>query len=100
LILAQNIIIAIPILRFTGRGKIAGAFFTEIAAAIYTLLISVSLIDTKLVNYLSTEARALNIASKLPQILTACIGSDGAVKRVCSINYLTRSLNRIFTKLQ
>lgn len=101
LILAQDVVIAVLVLHFTGRDGVAGAFGAAVAAAIYALLVSDTLVDAKLMGYLQAGAGALSIASKLPQILTVYRqGGTGQLSAFAVFNYVAGSLSRIFTTLQ
>lgn len=101
LILAQDVVIAVLVLHFTRRDGVAGAFVAGVAAAVYALLVSDTLVDAKLMNYLQAGAGALSVASKLPQILTVYReGGTGQLSAFAVFNYLLGSLSRIFTTLQ
>lgn len=101
LILAQDVVIAVLVLRFTCRDGAAGTFIAGVGAAIYVLLISDTLVDAKMMNYLQAGAGALSVASKLPQILTVYRqGGTGQLSAFAVFNYLAGSLSRIFTTLQ
>ena len=101
LILAQDVVIAVLVLRFTRRDGAAGTFIAGVAAAIYALLVSDTLVDANLMNYLQAGAGALSVASKLPQILTVYRqGGTGQLSAFAVFNYLAGSLSRIFTTLQ
>lgn len=69
LIAVQNVVIAVLVLRFAGRGAAAGAFVAGLAAAGYALF-DTGLVDAALLNYLQAGAGALGVASKMPQIWT------------------------------
>jgi mannose-P-dolichol utilization defect 1 len=101
LILAQDVVIAGLVLHFTGRDGVAGAFVAGVAAAIYALLVSDTLVDARLMGYLQAGAGVLSVASKLPQILTVYRqGGTGQLSAFAVFNYLAGSLSRIFTTLQ
>jgi mannose-P-dolichol utilization defect 1 len=101
LILAQNVIITVLVLHFTGRNGLAGTFIAGVAAAIYALLVSDTAVNTELMNYLQAGAGVLSVASKLPQILTVYReGGTGQLSAFAVFNYLAGSLSRIFTTLQ
>jgi mannose-P-dolichol utilization defect 1 len=101
LIMAQDVVIAVLVLHFMKRDGIAGTFVAGSAAAIYTLLVSDTLVDAKLMNYLQVGAGALSVASKLPQIWTVYReGGTGQLSAFAVFNYLAGSLSRIFTTLQ
>ena len=69
LIAAQNVVIAVLVLRFGGRSAAAGVFVAGLAAAGYALFDG-SVVDMKTLSYLQAGAGALGVASKVPQILT------------------------------
>jgi mannose-P-dolichol utilization defect 1 len=101
LILAQDVVIAVLVLHFTRRDGMAGGFVAGVAAVIYALLVSDTLVDAKLMNYLQAGAGVLSIASKLPQILTVYKeGGTGQLSAFAVFNYMAGSLSRIFTTLQ
>ena len=101
LILAQDVVIAALVLHFTRRDGMASTFAAGVAATVYALLISDTLVDAKLMNYLQAGAGALSVASKLPQILTVYReGGTGQLSAFAVFSYLVGSLSRIFTTLQ
>ncbi len=101
LILAQDVVIAVLVLHFMRRDGMAGTFVAGVAAAIYALLVSDTLVDAKMMNYLQAGAGVLSVASKLPQILTVYSqGGTGQLSAFAVFNYLLGSLSRIFTTLQ
>lgn len=69
LIAVQNVVIAVLVLRFAGRGAAAGVFVAGLAAAGYALFHE-GVVDTTMLSYLQAGAGALGVASKMPQILT------------------------------
>lgn len=101
LILVQDVVIAVLVLHFTKRDAVAGTFVAVVAAASYALLVSETLVDASMMNYLQAGAGALSVASKLPQILTVHReGGTGQLSAFAVFNYLAGSLSRIFTTLQ
>lgn len=101
LILAQDVVIAVLVLHYTKRDGLAGGFVAGVAAAIYALLVSDTLVDEKMMGYLQAGAGVLSVASKLPQILTVYQqGGTGQLSAFAVFNYMTGSLSRIFTTLQ
>ncbi len=101
LILVQDVVIAVLVLRFTCRDGAAGTFIACVGAAIYALLISDTLVNANMMNYLQAAAGVLSVASKLPQILTVYRqGGTGQLSAFAVFNYLAGSLSRIFTTLQ
>jgi mannose-P-dolichol utilization defect 1 len=101
LILAQDVVISVLVLHFSRMDGVAGGFVAGIAAAIYALLVSDTLVDTASMNYLQAGAGVLSVASKLPQIVTVYReGGTGQLSAFAVFNYLAGSLSRIFTTLQ
>lgn len=68
LILVQNVIISVLVLRFSGRGALAAVFVAGLAAAA-SALFSEQLVDMTTLGYLQAGAGTLGVASKVPQIL-------------------------------
>lgn len=70
-IAVQDVVIAVLILVYSGRGSLAGVFVAGLAAALYALFFSgSSIVDMKTLGYLQAGAGALGVASKVPQIWT------------------------------
>jgi len=70
-IAVQDVVIAVLILVYSGRGALAGVFGAGLAAAMYALFFSgSSIVDMKTLGYLQAGAGALGVASKVPQIMT------------------------------
>lgn len=117
LILAQNVVISVLILRYSGETAFA-ALFVGVLSATATLLFTGHSIDMATLGYLQAAAGVLGIASKLPQIaaifqsgttgqlsaFTVCILNVLALDHLLTLekvfNYLAGSLSRIFTTLQ
>lgn len=118
LILAQNVVISVLILRYSGESAFAALFIGLISAAA-TLLFTGHSINMATLGYLQAVAGVLGIASKLPQIVaifqsgttgqlsafTVCIALlpwwNSTVLTLSKVfNYLAGSLSRIFTTLQ
>ena len=68
LIAAQNVVIAVLVLRFGGKSTAAGVFVAGLAAAGYALFDG-KVVDMGLLSYLQAGAGVLGVASKVPQIL-------------------------------
>jgi mannose-P-dolichol utilization defect protein 1 len=68
LIMAQNVVIAVLVLHFSGKQSAAALFVAGLATSAIALF-SNNLIDMKLLSYLQAGAGVLGVASKLPQIL-------------------------------
>jgi mannose-P-dolichol utilization defect protein 1 len=68
LILVQNIVISVLVLRFSGRGGLAAVFVAALAGAAGALF-SEGVVDMKTLGYLQAGAGTLGVASKIPQIL-------------------------------
>lgn len=69
LIAVQNVIIAVLILHYSGKGLAAAAFVPIVAAACYALF-NEGLIDAKTMGWLQAATIPLALASKVPQIIT------------------------------
>lgn len=69
LIMAQNVVIAVLVLHYSGKASTAALFVAGLATSAITLF-SPQIVDTKTLSYLQAGAGALGVASKLPQILT------------------------------
>ena len=101
LILVQDVAISILILHFSNKSGLAGAFVALVAAAVYALIVSDTLVPTSMMTTLQAGAGVLSIASKLPQIITVYQqGGTGQLSAFAVFNYLAGSLSRIFTTLQ
>ena len=101
LILLQDIAISVLILQYSNRGAQAGAFVAAVAAAVYALIVSDTLVSEPLMQQLQVGAGVLSVASKLPQIWTIYTsGGTGQLSAFAVFNYLAGSLSRIFTTLQ
>lgn len=68
LILAQNIVISLLVLKFSGRSGLAAVFVAGLAGAAHALF-SESVVDMGTLGYLQAGAGTLGVASKVPQIL-------------------------------
>lgn len=69
LILAQNIVIAVLVLRFSGRSGLAALFVAGLAVAAHSLF-SGTVVDKAMLSYLQAGAGTLSVVSKVPQILS------------------------------
>jgi mannose-P-dolichol utilization defect protein 1 len=100
LILAQNVIIAVLVLNYSGRAKTAALFVAGLATSAVTLF-SRDILDMKTLGYLQAGAGVLGVASKVPQIAAVWQeGGTGQLSAFAVFNYLAGSLSRIFTTLQ
>ncbi|KAM3084460.1 hypothetical protein ACMFMG_001436 [Clarireedia jacksonii] len=100
LIMAQNVVIAVLVLNYSGRASTAALFVAGLAAAAGSLFMD-QVVDMKTLAYLQAGAGVLGVASKLPQILTIWQeGGTGQLSAFAVFNYLAGSLSRIFTTLQ
>lgn len=100
LIVVQNLVIAVLILHFTGRGAYAGALVATVAAAAYALF-SPNVIGDKTMTYLQAATIPISLASKVPQIYTVWKeGGTGQLSAFAVFNFLAGSLARVFTTLQ
>jgi mannose-P-dolichol utilization defect protein 1 len=68
LIMAQNVVIAILVLQYTGRSSTAAAFVAALGTSAFTLF-SKNIMGMETLGYFQAGAGVLGIASKLPQIL-------------------------------
>lgn len=67
-ILAQNIVITVLVLNYSGRAGLAAVFVAALAASAATLFMD-GVLDMGALGYLQAGAGTLGVASKLPQIL-------------------------------
>lgn len=67
-LLAQNVVISVLVLRYSGRAAAAALFVAGLAAAAAALFSS-DVVDAPLLSYFQAGAGALGVASKLPQIV-------------------------------
>ena len=71
LIAAQDVVVAVLVLAFSGQAASAGAFVAAVAGMLYALLFSgETIVDQHAMGYLQAGAGALGIAAKVPQIYT------------------------------
>lgn len=68
LILAQNVVIAVLVLKLSGRSALAAVFVAGLAGAAHALF-SENVVDMGTLGYLQAGAGTLGVASKVPQIL-------------------------------
>ncbi|KAG6068679.1 hypothetical protein E4U32_007999 [Claviceps aff. humidiphila group G2b] len=100
LILGQNIIISVLVLKYSGRASMAAVLVAVLAAGLATLFAE-NVLDMKTLSYLQAGAGVLGVASKLPQIVAIQQqGGTGQLSAFAVFNYLAGSLSRIFTTLQ
>lgn len=66
--MAQNVVIAVLVLNFSGKQSAAALFVAGLATGAFTLF-SKDIVDMKMLSYLQAGAGVLGVASKLPQIL-------------------------------
>ncbi|KAF7561778.1 hypothetical protein G7046_g2390 [Stylonectria norvegica] len=100
LIVGQNVIISVLVLKFSGRTSLAAVFVAALAVSVAALFAE-GVLDMKTLSYLQAGAGVLGIASKVPQILTIFQqGGTGQLSAFAVFNYLAGSLSRIFTTLQ
>lgn len=93
LILVQNIIISVLVLKYDGRGAGAAIFIAGLASAVWALQ-DEKVVDMRLLSYLQAGAGLLGVASKAPQIWTIYRqGGTGQLSafavRYCNIHYLS-----------
>ncbi|EPE30287.1 hypothetical protein GLAREA_13010 [Glarea lozoyensis ATCC 20868] len=100
LIMAQNVVIAVLVLNYSGKATGGAVFVAGLAAAAYALF-SPNVVDMPTLGYFQAGAGVLGVASKLPQILAVWReGGTGQLSAFAVFNYLLGSLSRIFTTLQ
>lgn len=68
LILGQNVIITVLVLRYSGKTSMAALFVAALAASVATLFTE-TVVDMGTLGYLQAGAGTLGVASKLPQII-------------------------------
>jgi len=68
LIMAQNVVIAVLVLQYAGKGAAAATFVAGLAASAFALF-SKDILDMPTLGYLQQGSGVLSAASKLPQIL-------------------------------
>ena len=69
MIAAQNVVISLLVLRYTGKTVLAAVFVAALASAGYSLF-NESVIDMQALTYAQMGAGFLGVASKLPQVWT------------------------------
>lgn len=69
LIAVQNVVIAVLILHYSGKGLAAAAFVPLVAAASYALFTE-GIVDARMMGWLQVATIPLALASKVPQIIT------------------------------
>jgi mannose-P-dolichol utilization defect protein 1 len=74
LIMAQNVVIAVLVLHYSGKQSAAALFVAGLAASAGTLFTE-GIVDMKTLSYLQAGAGVLGIASKVPQI--AAVWQEG-----------------------
>ncbi|KAK6512629.1 hypothetical protein TWF481_001511 [Arthrobotrys musiformis] len=100
LIVVQNLVIAVLILHFTGKGGYAGLLIAGFAAAAYALF-TPGVVSEKTMTLLQASTIPISLASKVPQIYTVWKqGGTGQLSAFAVFNFLAGSLARVFTTLQ
>ncbi|KFZ16788.1 hypothetical protein V502_04904 [Pseudogymnoascus sp. VKM F-4520 (FW-2644)] len=100
LIVVQNIVISVLVLKYSGRATQAALLVAALAMGLTTLF-NADLVDMKTLSYFQAGAGVLGVASKLPQIATIWQqGGTGQLSAFAVFNFLAGSLSRIFTTLQ
>ncbi|CAK7216183.1 hypothetical protein SCUCBS95973_002724 [Sporothrix curviconia] len=110
-ILAQNVVITLLVLHYSGRGAVAALLAAVLAVAATALFstpgaaagggVGALAVSSAQLGYLQAGAGALGVASKIPQILAIWQeGGTGQLSAFTVFNYLVGSLSRIFTTLQ
>jgi mannose-P-dolichol utilization defect 1 len=72
--MAQNVVIAVLVLHYSGKQSAAALFVAGLAASAATLFTE-GILDMKTLSYLQAGAGVLGIASKVPQI--AAVWQEG-----------------------
>lgn len=99
-ILAQNVVISVLVLHYSGRSIAAATFVAGLAVCAFSLF-KPDILDTNALSLLQIGAGVVGSASKIPQM--AAIWSQGGTGQLSAFavfNYLAGSLTRIFTSLQ
>ncbi|KUI58177.1 hypothetical protein VP1G_05461 [Cytospora mali] len=100
LILGQNVVITVLVLKYSGRAGVAALFVAALAGALGALFTE-GVLDMEMLGYLQAGAGTLGVASKVPQILAIWQeGGTGQLSAFTVFNYLLGSLARVFTTLQ
>ncbi|KAM0802656.1 hypothetical protein BDR22DRAFT_803078 [Usnea florida] len=100
MIAAQNVVISLLVLRYTGKKVLAAVFVAALASGGYSLF-NESVIDMQTLTYAQMGAGLLGVASKLPQVWTIYSeAGTGQLSAFMVFNYLFGSLTRIYTTLQ
>ncbi|CAN8100875.1 unnamed protein product [Discula destructiva] len=99
-ILAQNVVITVLVLNYSGRLGAAALLVAVLAASVATLF-SEAVVDMGALGYLQAGAGTLGVVSKIPQILAIFQeGGTGQLSAFTVFNYLAGSFARIFTTFQ
>ncbi|KAJ4394085.1 hypothetical protein N0V93_003302 [Gnomoniopsis smithogilvyi] len=99
-ILAQNAVIMVLVLNYSGKQGAAALMVAVLAASVATLF-SDALVDMGTLGYLQAGAGTLGVLSKVPQIAAIYSeGSTGQLSAYTVFNYLAGSFVRIFTTFQ
>lgn len=100
LVAAQNVVIALLVLRFTGRNVAAAVFVGGLAIAGYALQDG-KIVDMGLLRTLQAGGALLAVGSKVPQIYTIWqSGGTGQLSAFAVFNYFFGSLARVYTTVQ
>ena len=100
LIAAQNVVISLLVLRYSGQSALAAVFVAVLAAGGYALQ-DAGLVDMALLRTLQAGGALLAVGSKVPQIYTIWKqGGTGQLSAFAVFNYLFGSLARVFTTVQ
>ncbi|KAI9862293.1 MAG: hypothetical protein M1813_004769 [Trichoglossum hirsutum] len=100
LIAVQNVVIAVLVLRFSGKSTEAAGFVAALAV-LGAALFREEIVGAGILSVLQAAAGVLGVASKAPQIWTVWKeGGTGQLSAFAVFNYLLGSLTRIFTTLQ
>jgi len=98
LVMAQNVVIAVLVLNYSGRATMAALFVAALAVGAVTLF-GDGLVDMKTLGYLQAAAGVMGVASKVPQI--AAIWQEGGTGQLSAfaVSVPTRSAGVVARKL-
>ena len=100
LIAAQNVVISLLVLRYSGREALAAVFVAALAVGGWALQ-DEKVVDMGMLRTLQAGGAVLAVGSKLPQIAAIWQqGGTGQLSAFAVFNYLGGSLARVFTTIQ
>lgn len=92
LILVQNVVIAVLVLKYSGNSSAAAAFVAALGVGAATLF-SDNVLDMKTLGYLQAGAGVLGVAAKVPQI--AAVWLEGGTGQLSAFAVSCHSLNLV-----